>query len=138
MSSLLLAVPLMLLGMRFSRDDLARRQQRLQRAVGRSDVNAMLYAVLGDRRPDRAAAVATDYLPLQWVPGLERRFVACRSESLAAFRAVYDVRKSASPWCTKTKPRPRCGSILRGRGPRQQPAAGRARYYRLYQKRESR
>ncbi len=88
-----LAVPLVLWGMMIGRDDLANRQRALQRAVGRRDVNAMLYAATDeydrDRRPAAAVAIATDYLPLQWAPGLERHFVACGSESLASFRAVY-------------------------------------------------
>jgi hypothetical protein len=88
-----MAVPMVLVGVRFGREELARRQCRLQRAVGRSDLNAMLYAAVGDgsgdRGIDRPGAIATDYLPLQWVPGLQQRYAACRPESLAAFLAVY-------------------------------------------------
>jgi hypothetical protein len=135
---LLPAVGLLLLGMRISRADLANRQRELQRAVGCSDVNAMLYAMLGTGdRP--GVAVATDYLPLQWVPGLEHRYVACGSERLASFQAVYQrpeigfalvhqTHTSAEVWRYLAAAEARGSSRL----------LAESRYYRLYQKREDR
>jgi hypothetical protein len=106
--------------------------------VGHSDVDALLYAALasGDRRP---AAVASDYLPLDWLPGLEHRLVACRSERLASFQAVYQRPEigfalvhrnntSAEVWRYLGAAEARGSSRL----------LGATRYYCLYQKREQR
>jgi hypothetical protein len=138
---------------------------RLQRTLCYSDVDAMLYAALcngengdngvpeGDspilfgpclaRRPESgqppAAAVATDYTAMQWLPGLKQRCVPCLVDSAASFRVIYErpeigfallpqKRTADAVWQYLETSGGRGDSLLLAESP----------HYRLYQKRKDR
>ena len=95
-----------------------RRQKRRQR-------HAVRPAVRRQRRP-AGEAIATDYLPMRWMPGLEQRYVPCPIESAASFRATYE-RPERRLRTAQPKPHVAGGLAVpcRCRRPRQQSAAGR-------------
>ena len=100
----------------------------------------MLYAKLGDDDPSQAAgeAIATDYLPLQWTPGLAHRYVACPIESAAAFRATYERPDVGFALLHQTHTAPEVWQYLAASGGGSSRLLAETGHYRLYQKRNDR
>jgi 4-amino-4-deoxy-L-arabinose transferase-like glycosyltransferase len=85
---LLLAVPVLLLGMRFGRDELIARHRKLQETIGVRDVSWQLCQY--QRSQGIEGLIATDYFAMPWLPGVGQYGVYCSADTLEGFRLAYD------------------------------------------------
>jgi hypothetical protein len=129
---LLAVAPLAALGMTIRNEDLAARQQMLQRAIVLPNLNAMLYDF--DKRQGIRAGIVTDYLAAPWLPGLERRFIMCPPENAAAFREIYRRPEIGLALLHQKRTPPETWQYLEASGEGKSRLIAQTPMYRLYEK----
>jgi hypothetical protein len=73
--AIVLIVAAGILNQRITAADLRARQQHLQRSVGWAALNEKLYSY--DAQVGFGGKIASDYLPLRWLPGLQQHYSNC-------------------------------------------------------------
>ena len=132
----LLAVLGVLCGSRVTRQDLFARQIALQRQGVMPDVNQQLYDY--DNRRGIRGQIATDYIYLPWLPGLQQYYVACMADSLATFQYVYQRPDVKYALLFKPTISPEVRAYLDARsGPGSSQVVAESEYYLFFEKKES-